>query len=113
MRELIRNKAYYMTPEDDSEFSSAAFWNNIRLPVGVLLGIAGNFWVRKQGFFKKSFPPGFLISRLGIMTVPIYIAIRGTPTPRYSEAYDQVYIKYYKPVCEELIKEDKLQGKNF
>ena len=80
MRELIRNKGYYMSPEDEADFSSAAFWNNIRLPGGVILGYAGNLWVQKRGFFKKSFPPGFLISRLGIMTIPIYIAVRSTPS---------------------------------
>lgn len=111
IQRLFTDYTYYMTPEDAQNFYIAKTINFSRPFVGIFLGVLTSYTLKRTAFMKKFVRPQQKLIRFGLGMIPAVYVISNTPSRKYLRLSENLYLKYYKAVSEDLIKEDKLNNK--
>jgi len=107
MQTLLRNYKTYMEPEDIELLERTLWINQMRPLGGAFLGGLMAFGFRYTQSFKQATGLRRRLTRTGLFVLPVAYTLATTPTPSYTRITDCMYIKYYKPVSEDIIKAKK------
>ncbi|CAG9331279.1 unnamed protein product [Blepharisma stoltei] len=104
MRRMQRDYKYFMNEEDAKLFADELYRNQMRLAISGVIGVllSAATWRSKISTYPSSTQ---VLFRVILLLGPFAYAIETSPTQRFLQLNDQLYIKYYKPVMEQMLKE--------
>ena len=108
---LFSDYTYYMTPEDAQNYYIAWAVNLARQFFGILLGFLTSYSIKRTSYIKKFVRPQQKLISFSCGAIPTMYVLSNTPSRKYQRLAENLYLKYYKTVSEDLMKEDKLNNK--